>query len=253
MKAVTWYLYKAASAVVRLLYPAPEFSGLENLPKGCPCIIVGNHAHTYGPFYMELYLPCERAIWCIGEIMDPQEAADYAFKDFWSRKPLWCRWVYRLLSYVFALLSVAVLKHAHCIGVYKDSRLLSTMRESIRHMKQGDNIVIFPEHEVTYNDIVWEFQQGFVDLAAVYTRQTGEPVDFVPMYIAPKLKRVCLGKPIAFDPKASLDAERDRVCHALMDEITDMARDLPPHVAVPYPNLPRHMYNLNRVCHNDEE
>ena len=246
MKELSWYVYRAACALIGVLFPAPEFTGVENLPKDRPCIIVGNHAHTYGPFYSELYIPGAHATWCIAEMMNLKELPDYAFRDFWSKKPRWCSWFYRLLSYIIAPLCVSVLKHARCVRVYKDSRLLSTMRDSLKHMKMGENIVIFPEQEVPHNDIVWDFQRGFVDLAAMYARQTGEAVDFVPMYIAPKLKRVCFGRPVAFDPGTKLSAERDRICLELMDAITEMARSLPPHKVVPYPNLPRSTYRMNR-------
>ena len=242
MKGFTWYIYCAFRALIRLLFPEPEFTGLENLPQGRPCIVAGNHAHTYGPIYAELYLPFERATWCIGEMLDLKALPEYAYKDFWSKKPRWCRWFYRLLSYVIAPLCVAVLKNARCIGVYKDYRIMSTMRESLKRMKAGENIVIFPEHEVPHNDIVWEFQKGFVNLASLYARQTGQPIDFVPMYIAPKLRLVCFGKPVAFDPSANPGEEADRVCAALMDAVTALALALPPHLAIPYPNLPKNRY-----------
>jgi hypothetical protein len=62
------------------------------------------------------------------------------------------------------------------------------------------------------------------------------------MYTAPTLRRVCFGKPVAFDPRANLREEAHRVCVALMDAITALALELPPHVAVPYPNLPKRRY-----------
>ena len=242
MKELSWYIYRAACAVARRLFPAPEFTGLEKLPGDRPCIIVGNHAQAYGPIYMELYLPRRRAIWCAAEMMHVRELPDYAFQDFWSRKPLWCRWFYRLLPFFAAPVAVCVLKNAHTIGVYRDSRIMTTMRESLERMNEGASVVIFPEHEVTHNGIVWEFQEGFVNLARLYTRRTGEGIDFVPMYVAPRLRRVCFGSPIAYDPAAEPGKEAHRVCDALMDAITDLALALPPHVAVPYPNLPKRSY-----------
>lgn len=242
MKKLSWYVYRAVAFVVRRLIPEPQFTGLENIPGDRPCIIVGNHAHASGPCYMELYLPCERGIWCVAEMMSVKRIPEYAFRDFWAHKPRWCRWVYRLLSYIGAPLCASALQNAHTIAVYRDGRVMSTMRESIRRMKEGANIVIFPEHEAPYNGIVWEFQEGFVNLASLYARQTGEDIDFVPMYIAPKLGRVCFGQPIAFDPHAAPREEAHRVCRALMDAVTDLALALPPHVAVPYPNLPESAY-----------
>lgn len=246
MKQLSWYYYRAACALIAFLFPAPEFTGVENLPQGRPCIIVGNHAQVYGPFYSELYLPCKRTIWCIAEMLDIKALPDYAYRDFWSKKPAWCRWFYRILSYIIAPLCYYALKNAHCLGVYKDNRLLSTMRESLKRMASGDNIVIFPEEHLPHNDIVWEFQEGFVNLAPMYARQTRQPVEFVPMYIAPSLRRVSFGKPIAFDPAANLETERVRICNALMDAITDMARAMPRHRVTPYPNIPTRQYRYNR-------
>jgi len=242
MKTISRCVYRAVCAVVRRLIPEPEFTGLEHLSGDRPCIIVGNHAQAYGPVYMDLYLPGARAIWCAAEMMGVKTLPDYAYRDFWSQKPRWCRWVYRLLSFVAAPVAASALKNAHTIGVYRDKRVMSTLRESLKRMKEGANIVIFPEQAVPHNGIVWEFQEGFVNLAALYARQTGQAVDFVPMYIAPKLRRVCLGPPIAFDATAEIRVERQRVCGALMDAVTAMALALPPHVAVPYPNMPKRGY-----------
>lgn len=242
MKALPRFIYRGVSAVVRRLCPEPQLTGLENLSADRPCIIAGNHAQAYGPCYMELYLPRERAIWCAAEMMHLKELPDYAYRDFWSKKPRWCRWAYRLVSYICAPLAVCALKNAHTIGVYRDARILSTMRESLKRMREGASIVIFPEHEVLHNNVVWEFQEGFVNLAALYARQTGMPIDFVPMYIAPRLRRVCFGKPIPFDPEADPRAEKHRVCKAVMDAVTELALALPPHVVVPYPNLPKKQY-----------
>lgn len=117
---------------------------------------------------------------------------------------------------------------------------MHTLRESPKHMKAGENIVSFPEHEVTRNAIVWGFQEGFVHLASLYAGQAGVPIDFAPMSIAPKLRRVCFGPPVAFDPNANAREEAHRVCGALMDAVAALAP--PPHIAVPCPNLPKNRY-----------
>ena len=244
MKKPSWYVYRATCGLARVFFPRPRIEGLENLPDA-PCIIVGNHAQMYAPVYSELYLPGDRAIWCRVEMMHLREVPAYAFGDFWSKKPAWCRWFYRLLSYAIAPLSVCVFNNAHCIGVYMDSRMMGTMRESLERLQGGTRIVIFPEHEVPHNSVVWAFQDGFVNLAHLYARRTGRSLAFVPMYTAPRLKRVVLGAPIYFDVAANPGEERRRVCEALMDAVTGLARALPKHRVVPYPNLPRRLHPCN--------
>ena len=96
-----------------------------------------------------------------------------------------------------------------------------------------------------YNNIVYAFQEGFVDLARQYRRRTGKELCFVPMYIAPALKKAVIGSPVRVDPSRPFREERARVCHVLAEDITAMARALPEHRVVPYPNLPRRDYPLN--------
>ena len=240
-------VYRAVRPFVARLYcPKPTFEGLENLPDG-PCVIVGNHAQMYGPIIAELYIPGDRAIWCAAEMMRLSEVPDYAFQDFWSKKPRWNRWFYRLFSYAVAPLCACIFNNARCIGVYRDSRVMTTMRKSLEYLENGAKVVIFPEHEVAHNPILWDFQRGFVDLAHLYGHKTQKVLSFVPMYVAPKLKKVVFGRPVSYDPKGRPDAQRESVCAALMDAITDMAVAQPRHRVVPYPNMPKRDYPWNKT------
>ena len=65
------------------------------------------------------------------------------------------------------------------------------------------------------------------------------------MYIAPNLKKICLGKPMRFCAAEPMDAERSRICTYLMDEITAVAEALPEHTVVPYRNIPKKEYPSN--------
>ena len=180
-------------------------------------------------------------------MMHLKEVPDYAFRDFWSHKPWWNRWFFRLASYLIAPLSVAVFTNAHTIPVYRDHRAVTTLRKSVAALEAGEDVVIFPEREEPYNHILWQFQEGFTDVARLYGRRTGKALAFVPCYIAPRLKTVVFGEPVRFDPAAPAGEERERVVRCLMEEITRLAEELPEHVVVPYPNLPKKDYRTNKA------
>ena len=237
-------LYKGIKAAVRFFYPKLEVVGAENLPEE-PCIIVGNHTQMHGPIAAELYCPGKHYTWCAGQMMHLADVPEYAFQDFWSQKPRWTHPGYKLLSYIIAPLSVCVFNNANTIGVYHDSRIVGTFKNTVRRLQEGNRIVIFPEHDVKYNHIVYDFQDRFIDVAKLYHRKTGKQLCFVPMYIAPKLKQMHIGTPIRFDPDAPMDSERDRICQYLMDAITDIALSLPAHTVIPYRNIPKKLYPSN--------
>ena len=229
---------------VKVFYPKTHVEGVGNLPDE-PVIIVGNHCQMNGPIVGELYVPGEPYIWCAGEMMHAADVPEYAFRDFWSQKPRWTHPFYKLLSYIITPLSVCIFNNARTIGVYHDARILSTFKNTVKKLEEGKSVVIFPEHDVKHNHIVYDFQDKFIDIAKLYYKKTGKELQFVPMYIAPKLKKICLCKPIRFNAAESMAAERSRICHYLMDEITAVAESLPEHTVIPYRNIPKKYYPSN--------
>ena len=241
----TSFTYRLIRYGVWLFSPKWRIKGAENLPEG-PCVIVGNHSQMYGPIAGELYTPGRHWVWCTGEMMHREEVAAYAFRDFWSQKPRAVRWFYKLLSHLIVPLSLCLFNNAHTIGVYHDARTLSTFRESVQKLRDGDRLVIFPECYDEHNNIVHAFQDRFVDLGRMYHRQTGRTLAFVPLYIAPALGRMVYGAPVRFRPEAPIQEERERICGALKEEITRMARALPRHRVVPYRPQPKKNWPYNR-------
>lgn len=236
--------YRPIKWLVKTFYPKTKVVGAENLPQE-PALIVGNHSQMHGPIACELYMPGEHYTWCAGEMMQLKEVPGYAYQDFWSAKPKYIRWFYKLLSYIIAPLSVCVFNSANTIGVYHDTRIISTFKNTVVRLQEGANVVVFPEHYVEHNHIIYEFQDKFIDIAKLYYKRTGKALAFVPLYIAPALKTMYLGKPISFCPENPMEEERKRICAYLMDEITRIACALPEHKVVPYPNMPKKRYPSN--------
>ena len=119
--------YKAIKWLIGSLSPKMRVEGLENLPED-GAVIVGNHAHMYGPIAAELYLEDKHHIWCAAQMMKLKEVPAYAYQDFWSMKPWYTHWYYRLLSYLVAPLCVLVFNNANTIPVYHDARVMITFR-----------------------------------------------------------------------------------------------------------------------------
>ena len=238
MKKRCPWLYRIIRGTVKLFYPKIEAVGTENFPDA-PVIIVGNHSQMDGPIAGELYTPGTHYIWCTKEMMHLKEVPSYAYQDFWSKKPRYIRWFYKLLSYIIAPFSVCVFTSANTIPVYRDSRVLSTFKTTVQRLQEGANVVIFPEHPVPYNHIICQFQDAFIDVARLYYKRTKQELSFVPMYLAPALKKMYFGKPITYCSQNTPEAERERISRYLMEQITQIAVSLPEHTVVPYENTPK--------------
>lgn len=245
MKTIKLVIYKILFFFVKLFYKKTDFIGIENLPEE-PCVIIGNHTQMNGPIIGELYFPGKRYIWCAAEMMSCKDVPAYAFKDFWSRKPKSIRWFYKILSYIIAPLSDIVFNNAHTIAVHHNRNVVYTFRETVSRLNEGNNIIIYPEHDVPFNDILCDFQDGFVDVAKMYYKQTKKEISFVPVYIAPTIHSVYIGKPIKYNADNNIKDERRRICDYLKNKITELAVSAPKHKIVPYNNISKKEYKYNK-------
>ena len=245
MAKKTSLLFKIIKALVRLFYGKMEVVGLENLPKD-NAIIVGNHTQMNGPIAGELFMPDNCYIWCAGQMMHLKEVPDYAFQDFWSQKRAWTHPFYKVLSHIIAPLAVCLFNNARTVAVYHDMRVISTFKETVNMLKEGKNFLIFPEKDEKHNNILYKFQENFIDVAKLYYKKTGIELTFVPIYIAPKLKKMYIGKGTTFHSQNNINEERKRIATYLSDEITEIARNLPLHTVIPYRNIPKKYYLTNK-------
>lgn len=244
-KKQTTVPFQIIKSLVRLFYGKLEVIGLENLPEK-DAVLVANHSQMNGPIAGELFLPENCYIWCAGQMMNRKEVAEYAFTDFWSQKPRWVQPFYRVLSHLITPLAVCLFNNARTIAVYRDMRIMSTFKETIKKLQEGANILIFPEKDEKNNNILYRFQENFVDVAKLYYKKTGIALTFVPMYIAPRLRKMYIGKGILFDGNAPIEEERKRISEWSSKEITKIARKLPRHIVVPYRNIPKKYYLTNQ-------
>ncbi len=236
--------FKTARRLLKFFYGKKEVVGLDKIPEK-NCILVGNHSQMNGPLVGEFYLPDNCYIWCAADMMKIKTVPAYAFRDFWSQKRKWTHPFYRVLSYLIAPLSIFVFCNARTIAVYRDKRVMSTFRETVAMLKGGRNILIFPERDEKHNNILYKFDENFVDVARLYYKKTGEKLVFVPYYVAPYLKKSYIGEGIEYNPENDPADERRRITEYISDEITKTARELPEHTVVPYRNIGRRRYLKN--------
>lgn len=230
--------------IVKIFYRKRKMIGEENIPEE-PCILVGNHSQMHSPLAAELFLK-NKLIWCDGPMMNRKEVPEYTARVFWGNKPKRVKWFYKLLGHLMARPASFILGNADTIGVYRDARLITTFNDTVEALSKGINIVIFPENEFEFNEIVDNFNLKFVDVARLYYKATGKAVCFVPMYHAAKLKKIVYGRPIRFEPSMNNVEQRTVICDYLKEEITRIAKELPRHKVVPFNNVPKKEYKYSK-------
>lgn len=238
-------IFKTLIFFAKIFYKKTEIVGIERLLGGNK-IIVSNHAQLNGPIIGELFMPENCYIWANGQMVRCREVHKYAMNDFFSYKSQRIQPIYNFASYLLAFLLPCVINNARTIPVYRDARIVSTFRATIKHLENGDSILIFPEKHEKYNNIVNKFQENFIDVARLYYKKTGIELTFLPMYVAPNMSKAYIGEGIRFDSNKSIGEERERISTYLSDEITKIGRSLPRHTVVPFDNISRKQYITNK-------
>lgn len=239
-------LFRILRNTVRLVYRKYKVEVEEPLAEPGN-IYISNHAQLHGPLGQYLYFPQKRFVWVIGQMCSRKEVTKYAMEDFWRTKSKWTKWLYKLFSFlVVAPLGSYLFSRADSIPVYKDVRLRKTMSQTIQRLDEGNDVIIFPEGREPYDKFTFQFQKNFVDVARPYSKKTGKPLLFYPMYTCHDLKKIIIGKPTRFNPEADINSERNRINIYLQEEITKLGDSLPNHTIVPYINVKRKYYKKSK-------
>jgi hypothetical protein len=205
-------------------YKEPEFVFLGEKFSNSS-IIISNHEGTDAPMSMELY--CDKPIrfWGAHE-MNSGLVSLYKYQTnvYYHEKKHWNIHLARLFCLIASPITNLFYKGLNLISTYKDARLVKTLRESMEALKQGDNIVVFPEDSKNgYLEQLEGFFAGFVMLAEVcYKRGMDVPI-FVTYFRRKDLKYI-IDAPIKYSELAKGGATRADIAKRLLDRCNELGR-----------------------------
>lgn len=206
-----------------------------------PAVFVSNHSGVRGPVMTTLYFPRRQNSWTVSFALDQEKVKNYAYHDILFGDARRCKGFWRFLSKIIGALLPSLLRFENVIPVYHDSNIVKTFKQSVKALKDGNDLIIFAESPQRYTPYVNRLQPGFVDLAKLYYRRSGKCLRFYPMYVEKKNAVISIGTPIVYDPEQLMEEQREQITAYLADEIDRLARKLPPHK--PRPFLPQIWYD----------
>jgi len=179
-----------------------------------PVIFLANHLGAVGPMYMSVTFPMREnvAIWCNEGMMDEKLVVDYVRHDWWWKPESKLAPFYSAtIPYIAKAIVPKVLRSAPTIPVYRDARVMSTMRASLKALKEGKHIVIFPELPDGHGTHAEKLQMGWLNLTTLYQRATGKDIKMVPVYIDEDARLFRVGRAITVDPDIPLSEQEERI------------------------------------------
>lgn len=206
-------LYTALRGFYRLLTPKFQTAWAEPFIDE-PCVFIGNHAGALGPMDMCARFPLTDSCysWLNHDVMDAKLVPAYVRQDYWWRPGCWAEPMLNVtLPYLAAAVLPPILRSAPGIPVYHDQRVMLTMRQSIRHLKGGHHLIIFPEQPSGYKSHHTWINSGFLHVAPLYHKATGKALRFYPVHIDHRHHAFTIAKPVQYDPTRTLEEQTEEI------------------------------------------
>ena len=195
--------YRIAVPSVRLFIPKVKVDW-EVSWDGEPAVFICNHERAYGPLEMAANFPLREQshIWIYAAPLDRKTTPEYVRGDHWwdengKLAPLWNA----VIPPVVALLLPPILRSVPYVPVYHDGRAATTMKESLRLLQDGRNLVIFPEIPTGFEQHDEEkINEGWLMLLPMYQKRTGKNLKIWPVHLDLKGKRMHVSAPFSMNP-----------------------------------------------------
>lgn len=226
MKKRKWYfrflkkLMKGRYKKVQFIYKGEEIQN--------QAIILCNHEGTDGPMSWEMHSKKQVRFWGAHEMNSGLiKMYKYQSKVYYHQKKRWNLFLARMFCLLASPMTNIFYKGLNLISTYTDLRFYKTIKESIDSIKEGDNIVIFPEKSLEgYQEELLGFYGGFISLAKALLNEGINS----PIYVSylNKKKHICLvDSPVYIqDLLDKYENNVDMICSALCARCNELGREI---------------------------
>lgn len=221
-------IFKFFSALAfKPLFKVKRESKIENLPD--KAIIASIHAAKNGPMSLSMSYPKFSAMWGHHAMLGTYKERFHYLRDVLYVQKMHKNKFFSTIKATYeALFSIFIYKGMKVIGTYTDMRLLSTIRSSMGVLDENASVIIFPEDSSEgYFDEIKNAFSGFVMLASLYYKKTGEDVPVIPAYISRKRgrKKLIIGEPRYVHEMELEGKTKQEIADIVKDDINELYRN----------------------------
>lgn len=205
-RVVSWFIKE----------PKFAFIGEQGILPGS--IILSNHVSAIGPLNYELYCDVPFRFWGAYQMNGKlRDVYAYQTKIYYHQKKHWNLTLARIFCLLASPLTYLFYRGLNLISTYPDVRLMITVKESIRTLKNGHSVLIFPEDSSNgYHDHLTGFHRGFLLLAEQCLKRGMD----IPLYVAYFRKRdhrVFVDRPMRLSELMREGASLEEIAQLLCD------------------------------------
>ena len=218
-----WW-FRCLKNIMKIRYKKPTFVYLgEEISSGG--VILSNHEGTDAPMSFEIYGKKPIRFWGSYQMNSGLiKMYKYQTKVYYHEKKHWNLFAARMFCLIASPLTNLFYKGLNLISTYPDARFTKTIKESIQTIRNGENIVIFPEKSPNgYQAELEGFYGGFVLFAEVCKRGGIDLPIFV-SYFNKKKKLYIIDKPVFYSELTANNETREMVAQKLCDRCNELGK-----------------------------
>ncbi len=204
-------------------YKKPIFVYLEReFPDGS--VILSNHEGTDAPMSIEKCLNRSIRMWGTHEMNSGLiKMYKYQTRVYYHQKKHWNLHLARLFCLLASPLTNLFYSGFDLISTYTDHRFIKTVKESLSAIKNGDNVMIFPEDSKNgYLSELEDFFAGFASLGE-YALKNGVDVPIVVSYFKKTEKIYVFDKPIYFSELKKI-GDKKEIAKLLLNRCNELGK-----------------------------
>lgn len=217
--------FRCLKQIMRIRYKRPTFVYLDGKEFQNGAIILSNHEGTDAPLSLEIYCPAPIRMWGASEMNSGLKAMyKYQTQVYYHEKKHWNLLLARLFCLIASPLTNMFYKGLNLISTYNDSRLRTTLRESIEAIQKGEDIVIYPEDSTDgYFEELKAFHKGFILLAETcYSKGIDVPIYVT--YLKKKEHIYVIDKPILYSQLKEECGTREKITEKLLNRCNELGQ-----------------------------
>ena len=216
--------YRALKSVAKIFFKKPEFIYLDTKPDKS-CLILCNHVGVKGPLNLEFYFDntFNFRFWGTHEMADGLRSTyKYQTEIYFHQKRGWNLIIAKLFCIIAAPIATLFYKGLRIIPTYQDARLKTTLKTTLEEIKNGKNIVIFPENSNDgYHDVLTEFHPGFT-LVCKQCQKIGIDVPIYVAYYNKYNRTFVFDKPIKYSELVNQGLDKTEMCNLLCKRANEL-------------------------------
>ncbi|MCH5179780.1 MAG: hypothetical protein J1F32_01010 [Erysipelotrichales bacterium] len=217
--------FKVYKKIVSIFFSKPKFVYLgEKISE--PSLILSNHVGAKAPVRWEIYFEYSFRFWGVSDMTQGAKAVHkYLTTTYFHQKKHFNKFFAWLIGTIATPFVNLFYRGMNLIPTYDDIKFAITIRESVKTIQNGSNLIIFPEDSSKgYKDHLTHFFSGFVTLAETILKK-GIDIPIFTAYYQKHKNTFVIDKGVRYSRLKELYKEPDAIALAMKNRVNELAEE----------------------------